>query len=226
MVNAQAECALPGDDIQHQRVRGAEDFLAVAAQCRQRRDIKESAVVDLIGGDAPVGQAIRLRGEQRIERIKAACFSRSTVQPGQGIRDGAGDLGMIGQERADPPLDDFLLAMSFGDTLALALGVHRQVADRGENALEFECGLVLRSQRVDDRLGGGFENRPVAFRVKRKTVVVVLDVETAAFHLQTQFSLLENLTEKIAKDRDQNAAPILGTSGGGPIDIKVPSIRR
>ena len=68
---------------------------------------------------------------------------------------------------------------------ARALGMHWQVADRGENALEFERGLVLRSQRVDDRSSGGFENRPVALRVKRKTVFVVLDVETTAFHLQT-----------------------------------------
>ena len=60
VVDPQAGHALARDDVEHQCVRGAEDFLTVAAQRGQGVDVEEAAVVDLVGSDPPVSQPIGL----------------------------------------------------------------------------------------------------------------------------------------------------------------------
>ena len=58
-------------ELEDQRVRGGEDLRALHAQGGQFVDVEEAAIVDLVGGDAPERQAIRLLVEQLIEQIEA-----------------------------------------------------------------------------------------------------------------------------------------------------------
>ena len=83
VVDPQAGHAGPGRELEDQGMRGAEDVFPIDAEGRQGVDIEESAVVDLIRGHAPVGQPVRLRGEEGIEPVEAAGIARRSVQIGE-----------------------------------------------------------------------------------------------------------------------------------------------
>jgi hypothetical protein len=57
--------------LQHLAVRGREHLGSLHAQARERVDVEEAAVVDVVAGHAPVGQPIGLRGDQLRQRIEA-----------------------------------------------------------------------------------------------------------------------------------------------------------
>ena len=61
---------------QDQLVRGGEDLRLLHAQGGQFVDVEEAAVVDLVGGDPPVRQAIGLLVEQVVEQVEAVRVAR------------------------------------------------------------------------------------------------------------------------------------------------------
>ena len=60
-------------------VRGGEDPGFSMLQADKIIHVKETAVVDLFAGDAPVGQPVDLRFQEAMQRIKAARIARRAV---------------------------------------------------------------------------------------------------------------------------------------------------
>ena len=72
MVDAQAVATPPAAARSSTKaVRRLEDLLALHAQRGQFVDVEEAPVVDLVGCDAPVGEAVGLRLDQRVQRVAA-----------------------------------------------------------------------------------------------------------------------------------------------------------
>ena len=59
---------------------GLEDVLALHAQGGQVVDVEEPAVVDLVGGHPPVGQAVALVLEQVVQQVEAPRVARLAVE--------------------------------------------------------------------------------------------------------------------------------------------------
>ena len=97
VIDAQAGRAVAHDDVENQRVSGPEDLLAVAPQRRQGVDIEETAIVDLVVGDLPVGQPIGLCASSPSSASKLRAL-RQFRSARQGSRDCVGDHGMIGHK--------------------------------------------------------------------------------------------------------------------------------
>ena len=64
-------------------MRFSEDLGVLHAQADQVIDIEEAAVIDLLTGHAPVGQAIHLQFEQQMQQIEAAWVIGSAVDVSQ-----------------------------------------------------------------------------------------------------------------------------------------------
>ena len=69
-----------GQQPQDQAVCGLEDLLALHAQGGQVVDVEEAAVVDLVGRDPPVGQAIALMLEQVVQQVEAVRVAGLAVE--------------------------------------------------------------------------------------------------------------------------------------------------
>ena len=80
MIDAQAVDHAALDQLEDEPVRAVEHAALIHAQRREIVDVEEAPVVDLIDRDAPVRQPIRLRIEQRVERVEAARIARRAVE--------------------------------------------------------------------------------------------------------------------------------------------------
>ena len=161
MVDPQADHVMPGGEVQNQGVGRAEDLLAVRPQRGQRVDIEEPAIVDLVAGHAPVGQPIGLGREQRVERVEAAGVSRCSVEAGQRCADRRLDLGLARRSgSASRRLMTSFSRCRSATRSGIGLACVRQVADRGQDALELEDGLMVGAELADDGLQGRLEDRP------------------------------------------------------------------
>src|SRR5258708_36735493 len=66
-------------EIEHQRVHRRKYFGILYPDCSQIVDIEEATVVDLVSGNTPETQAIRLIGEHALQCIKAARVAFASV---------------------------------------------------------------------------------------------------------------------------------------------------
>jgi hypothetical protein len=69
VVDAQAVHLAGRGQVERERLRGLEHVVALHAHGRQVVDVEEAPVVDLVGRHAPVGQAVGLRLDERMQRI-------------------------------------------------------------------------------------------------------------------------------------------------------------
>jgi hypothetical protein len=83
VIVAQSRHVTLRDETQHFRVHRLEDLGIFDADRRQFVDVEEAAVVDLVGRDAPVTDAVRLIGEQRFEPGKTFRVAGRSVDVAQ-----------------------------------------------------------------------------------------------------------------------------------------------
>ena len=148
VVDAQAGHLSLGEQPEDEFVRRAEDLGLLDADRRQVVDVEEAAVVDLLRRDAPEGRAVGLRVEQIVEQSRCRASSVA-LKASSAACDGITDFRAGVVERGDAPLDDFLLAVALGHLLRVGLVRGGEVAERGEDARQFEDVLVLRAQLLD-----------------------------------------------------------------------------
>ena len=97
-------------------MRGGKDLPALHAQGGQLVDVEKAPVIDLIGGDAPVGQPVNLFIEQFFQQIEASRLTRPAIELCHGFVDEQADFGDSGQGQRRLPgstLDDLLFAVIF-----------------------------------------------------------------------------------------------------------------
>ncbi len=209
MVDAQAVDLAAGDEIEHQPVRRVEHLGALHAQRGQLVDVEEAAVVDLVGGDAPVGQPVGLLLDQFVEQRRS--WSRSSAEPLNALTArsiASASAGKSRASRASCALVHFLVAM--------ALGAHRLGCSRAAPA---GGRAPLRGWPANRRPTGGsafgvsrccarVEQPRIGGRVDRQAVLVVAQHEAAARRLEAELQLaaFEHDAVLVAEDRQQHLA--------------------
>ncbi len=191
------------DHVEHQPVGCIEQLGQFDAQPGQIVDVEKPAVVDLLGGNAPVGDPISLLLQQPMQTAKARRPSRG---PGEGLHRRRDRVGKCRVLRGHT-------AFQFGRTAARRFRF--EPPQRRELALKIgQCGP---GPSQDDGIG---------MRRDRKTVVVVPGAEAALVRVETQRDLasLQHRAVLVAEHREQHPAfQILAQRI--PVDVKIGGVR-
>src|SRR6266487_946339 len=83
MINAETRYRASTHEINNQPVNSVENLWQFYPDRRQIVHIEKAAIINFFGRDPPVSEPVRLRIEQFIERVEAACISRLAVDLGQ-----------------------------------------------------------------------------------------------------------------------------------------------
>src|SRR6202012_489170 len=89
-------------------------------------DLEEAAVVDVLRGDAPEREAVRLLGEQRLQPVEAARVALLAVEVVQLLVERAASRGVLAQDALEAALDLLLAAAPLGEAAGIGLGARRQ----------------------------------------------------------------------------------------------------
>ena len=226
MIDADAADLAVAEETQDQLMRRIEDVLALHAEGGQLVDVEEPAVVDLLRGDAPKSEPIRLVVEHLFEQIETRGVAGRAVELGHRAGDEVADRRILRGQRSEAPLDDLLLALPFGDEGGVGLVAARQMLDRGEDALEFVESRVAGAELRLQLRQPVHEDKSVAARSDGEAVVEVADRERAGVVFELQLLRFEDLDVRFAEDRDEDAALELGAGRRGPGDVEVAGVGR
>ena len=147
MIDPHAGDGARADQLEQQPMRRIEDLRQFHPDRGEIVHVEETAVVDLLRGHAPEGEAIGLIVEQQIERIETSRLARRAVDLRHGLRDRVLHLRRFVAAPLEPALDDFFLADAFRDAFRIGLRAARQIFQRGNDALEFRVKLFVLERR-------------------------------------------------------------------------------
>jgi len=225
VIDAQPGDLALADQTQDQLVGRVEHVAPLHADRGQVAHVEETAVVHLVAGHPPVGQAIGLRGEDAIEGVEGGGIARDPVEAPHRLLDVLADVGGLLGERHQPPLDDLLLAQPLLDPPGIGLGAPGQVLDRGQDATQLLEPRVLRAQTLDDRLEPVGQDLRVGPGGDRQARARVAQVEGAVHELERELLRLEHPAVLVGEDRQQHAVAQLAL-GRGPVDVEELGPRR
>src|SRR5678815_3106341 len=104
---------------------------------------EEAAAVAPVARDAPVGEPVRLRGQEPVEEVEARGIPFRAVHDPEIFVDVLADLRRFLDEGGEPPLDDLLLAQALLDPRGIRLRPAGQVVERGEDAAQLAQPRVV-----------------------------------------------------------------------------------
>ena len=177
VVDAQAGDLALAHEAQDELMRGVEDLRHLHPQRGEVVHVEEAAVVDLVARHAPVGEPVRLGGQEPVEEVEARGISFRPVQDPEIFLDVLADLRRLLDEGGEAPLDDLLLAQALRNPRGIRLRPAGQVLERGEDAPQLaQPGVLgaepLREARRGDARGsadtcpGSAGRRAPAWRTK------------------------------------------------------------
>ena len=203
MIDADAVDATLAQQLERKRMRPLEHLRVLHAERGQLVDVEEPPVVDLFRGDAPVGQAIRLRRQQIVEPIEAARMVPLAVERLHRPLDVRQHRGRVGRQPRETALDHFLLAVALGARLRRLRLASRQVPDGREDAQELETVVALADLR-EQRVGVDLEDAVVGARRDRQHAAEVVRVERAVDVVQRDLLPLERRAVRVSENRQQH----------------------
>ncbi len=175
---------------------------------RQRLDVEKTAVVELLAGGAPEGQAVVLALQQVVEGIGVG-IDRGHLGVNRG-----GHVG-LGVEQAPQPLVQ-------DAAVALPLGRHVGVHDEGVGQLAVADGHGVQLLGGAPHRGPGQQLVQAAGR-DRQAVVEVGDHERTVLQDQADVARLQDPAVVVAQDGHQHAAGELAL-GRVPVDVEVAGV--
>ncbi len=126
---------------------------------RKGVDVKKSSVVDLFGGNPPVGEPPYLLTEQLIEEIEAVRFSLDAVEGDDvGVKE-TSDLLALGAQRIEATLDGFFFAAPLDNPVPVLFRVCRQASKSGQNAQQLDQMGVIRGHERPDSVHSVCQHR-------------------------------------------------------------------
>ncbi len=208
------------DEPQHHLVHRGEHFGVLDPDGGQRVDVEKAAVVDLVGGDAPVAKAIRLVVQQCFELVETGRVPFASVVGFDRALERLAHLGTALDQGRQPAPRDLAFAIALADRFALDFRPRRQMLKRRHDALQLHALGHLGGEFFGHPLEGLLEHRHPAARIGREAALVVADDKPHVLVGQLQFLGFENLAELIAQHRQQHFAAqrLLGRI---PVDVEV-----
>ncbi len=210
------------DELKGELVRGLEHFRQFHANRRERVDIEKAPVIDLFARHAPVAEAIILRAQERVERLHRLPVARH-LHLRHRLADRQAKRLQFFRQRAQPALDDELLARAHRGLVAVARGGGRQMFDRRDDALEFEL-FLLRDASAHQRVRA-LEHRLEAARIDRQHRLPIVDGKNAVDELQLEVALIEDSPVLVAEDGEQHLVRELALERA-PIDVEIRRVNR
>ncbi len=92
-------------------MHGLENLRVFHADGRQRIDVEKPAIIDLVRGDSPVTEPIRLLIQESFEAVEAFRLPAAAVEVIQRSGQGFAHLAAGVQQHAQPPPRDILFAV-------------------------------------------------------------------------------------------------------------------
>ena len=160
--------------------------------CRQIIDVEKTAIIDFFCRDPPKRQPIRLRVQQRIQRIKAARIARISIDLRHCFFDRLLDLW----------LDDLLFTGAFRNSFRIRFGALRQILERGQNALQFRIKIFVLV--VGEILQRDFENVTISTGRDRQPALAIEKIKRSLLETHLQFAALKHAPVLVAQNWQQN----------------------
>ena len=133
-------------------MRGVEDLGVLHADRGQLVDVEESAIVDLVGGRPPVGEAIGLCLEQLCRRSKLAASPGRPFHAWTTWSTCAAMAGERSTQRAQALAADLRLALPLAHRVGVGGRSRRQVLQRGQDAEELAQVVVVLAEALAQRV--------------------------------------------------------------------------
>ena len=172
---------------------------------RERIDVEEPSVVDLLGRDAPVRESVRLRVEKLVQQIEAARLPLRAVEDADVLFQVFPHGGAGGAEGRDAALDHFLLAPPLLLPRRILLVARWHVLEHEDDALQLVQRLAL-AQLLLQLLDAVAEDLAIGAGVHGKDVIVIADPEGPLVQLELDLAPLEDGAVGVAEDRHQHLA--------------------
>ncbi len=213
MVDAQAVDHAGRSQVECERLRGLEDFVALHAQCGQIVDVEEAPVVDLVCCDAPVSQAVGLRFDQRVQRVARVFMVERVDRCGNRFC----QRRRAGAQPCQPGLQQFLVARALGPRLWLGFVAARQMTEgrRDTGRSGGDVGIFDLPRCMQQHVG-------VALWRQWKAVFEVVEREAAfgGVEAQRDLAVLQHLAVMAAQHRQQHLAGEFDVERL-PVDVEV-----
>ena len=197
------------DQVEQEPVRRLEHGGILHPDRRQVVDVEEPPVVDLVPGDPPVRDAIRLRGQHGVEPVEALRLAGSAVHEPDHVLHVRLHRGGLAHEGVQPALDQRRVAPTRGLALRVRVGPLRQTGGGRHDGLELPDVRVGPSQPVLEI--GEPEGQDLRKRagIDREDRLVVADEEAAVLVLEPELALLEDPPVVVPQDRKEDPVPQL-----------------
>ena len=204
MVDAQAVDLAACRQVENQAVGRVEHRLVLGAEGREVVDVEETPVVDLVGGDAPERETVRLRLEQLVQRLERLGRAGRPVRLLDRALDGSGERGLR-QRRA-----------------RRARACSARPGSRARRAALSIAGGQRGEAGGERRLPRALEHATVLARVDREAMPVVADRELARVGVEpeAQLTALEDHAVVVAEHRHEHATRH-GCVERMPVDVEV-----
>ena len=210
VIDAQAVDLARRDELEHEAVGRIEDRLVLHAEGGEVVDVEEAPVVDLVGGDAPEREPVRLRFQQLVQMLERARHARRAVEGAERAFDRRGRRMRV-RGRREPALEQTRVAIARHDRRRRRVLPGRQVGEAGRE-------LRILGERQDPR---------ILPRVDRKAVSVIPHREFpgGAVEGDAQLAALQHEPVVVTENRDEHAARH-GFVERPPVDVEEPGVTR
>lgn len=167
-------------------------------------DVEKAAVVDLVGGGPPVGEAVDLLAQDSVQQVEAAGIPLLAIEDPDILIDERLDGPVITAEGREPQLDHLLFPIALPDQVRIALRVEGEVRDGGHDAQELLVRLVIRGEEPLQFLEPVGEEGAVGLGDDGEPVLVVADEECPFLEGEDQFPLFQSRSVLVAEDRNEH----------------------
>ena len=225
MIDAKAGDLALAHEAQDELVRDVEDLRHLHPHRGEVVHVEEAAVVDLVARDAPVGEPVRLGGQEPVEEVEARGIAFRPVHDPEIVVDVLADLRRLLDEGGEPALDDLLLAQALRDPRGIGLRPAGQVVERGEDAAQLAQARVLGAEPVRDGVEAMREDLRIRVRAQRQARPGVAHEERALGQLDAELSRLEHAAVLVGQDGQQHLVGQLALHGM-PVDVEERGPRR
>src|SRR5579871_4279236 len=163
-----------------------EDGLVFGTESRQFIDVEKATVINVIGRNSPLGEAVRLCLDKFVQQIKGAWVFRLAVNTLDIFaHELASLLGPRAQSR-NSPLLDFLLAIAFRALFRRRTTTIREMIESRDNALQFQEVLVRFAQLVLQTVDIIGEDARILPWIDREAVLEIEDAELTSLPIECE----------------------------------------
>ncbi len=208
MVDAKSVEFSLGDEFQDQLVGLVEDLFVLGAKGGEIVDIEEAAVVDVVGGDTPLREAVRLGLDEFMQRVEATGIVGRAVDRGYILEDECFYFVRSRAQSDQTTLLHFLFTVALDFLLGRGATTVRQVAERGDDALQVQEIFVGGADSFLQTFDLETQNARVLLGIDRKAMLKIKDAELSALGVEGQFQIaaLQHVAVLIRKNRYQDFA--------------------